>query len=140
MVTKQVDFLDPSFAKPKEENLLFNGTVSSNRFRISKIITRADSFLPLIVGNIESNKHGSIVFLEYRLFPGARFFLAFWLIVCMLLGFFFAWVGKDLSMSSLCFLGGLANWLFSVSNFKRKVTESNELLHRLLEQPIKNKS
>ncbi|WP_209331298.1 hypothetical protein [Lunatimonas salinarum] len=136
-VTKKVNFLEPSFSE-KQVATFFNGNVSDRAFSISKVITRADSFLPLLRGRIESSPHGSIIFIEYNLFPGSRFFLGFWSVASMLLTLFFSGIQGDHTLAVVCLVAGLGNWLFSWSNFSRKVEDSKQTLHRLLDLQTKD--
>lgn len=136
-VTKAVNFLAPGFSE-KQVLTVFNGSVSERGFHISKVITRADSFLPLMHGRVESSAHGSIIFIDYTLFPGSRFFLAFWTVASLLLTFFFSALNGDHAWAVLSLAGGIGNWLFSCSNFNRKVRDSKETLHRLLDLQTKD--
>ncbi|MCC5939627.1 MAG: hypothetical protein JJU34_20270 [Lunatimonas sp.] len=137
MVTKKVNFLEPSFSE-KEVQTVFNGSISDKGFHLSKVITRADSFLPLVHGTIESSLKGSILFIEYSLFPGSRFFLAFWSIISLLLAVFFSALYGDHAVGALCLTAGMGNWLFSWSNFNRKVRDTKQTLHRLLDLQTKD--
>ena len=79
-VTREVNFLDSrTQINPKVK---FNGMIGQEGFRISKAINRGNTFLPLITGEVESTPRGSIIFMKYRLFPGAVFFLTFWSMIC----------------------------------------------------------
>ncbi|MGX7835962.1 hypothetical protein ACWKSR_12500, partial [Campylobacter fetus subsp. venerealis] len=64
-VTQEVNFLDQrTFPKQKP---LFNGLIGRKGFRISKAVNRADTFLPLILGQVQATQRGSIIFIKYRL-------------------------------------------------------------------------
>lgn len=136
-VTRQVNFLD-HYPREKEPVYLFNGKVSEEKFHISKLLLRADSFIPLIKGSVEATRQGSIIFLSYSLFPSSRFFLGFWLIVSILFSLFFGIFRQDLPLASLCLVLGAANFAFSWSHFQRKVRDSRETLFHLLSLQTKD--
>lgn len=130
-VTRNVNFLD--LEARKVDGFLFNGTLSTDSFRVSLVIDKADSFLPLIKGKIEDSGNGTILFLEYSLFPASIFFLVFWSLVTISLFFFFGLIaGKPLyALVSLAL--GLGNYFFAWSYFKKKTKISQEIFHRLLQ-------
>jgi len=128
-VTKDVDYL----AHPlQDRGQLFNGKVYDQSFHLSLVVRRADSFLPLIKGEIESTHSGCIIFLDYRLFPGSVFFLIFWSIITLAMGMFFFFVEQEpwFAMASLAI--GIGNVWFAWSHFKRKVKQSQKIFHQML--------
>jgi len=129
-VTRNVNFLD--IESRKANGFKFNGQIFEDRFRISLFIDKADSFLPLIKGKIESTPSGSILFLEYSLFPGSVFFLGFWTAVSVLLGMVFGFlVGKPVfALVSIAL--GIGNYWFTWSHFKRKIKISQGIFLSLL--------
>lgn len=129
-VTQNANFLD--YASTNGNVHLFNGSLEKSGFRISLFISRADSFLPLIKGRIESTPSGSILFLEYSLFPGSVFFLGFWTILTVVLALIFILlVGKPyLAMISVS--SGIANYWFAWAHFKRKIKISQGIFLDLL--------
>ena len=129
-VTKNVNFLD--FEARKAKGHKFNGTLEEDRFSVSLVIDRGDSFLPLIKGKFENTPKGCILFLKYSLFPSSVFFLAFWSIVTILLTIFFGLVAKNLWYALISFLLGLGNYLFSWAYFKRKIRISQGIFYELL--------
>ncbi|HET8860028.1 hypothetical protein [Marivirga sp.] len=66
------------------EAYLFNGKVGKSGFSISQIVSRPNNFLPLIKGKIEGGDNGSLVHLEFCLFPSVKYFLLFWIILMLL--------------------------------------------------------
>lgn len=132
-VTRDVNFLD--YMDRENQNYDFNGVFGEDSFRISLMIRKADSFLPLVKGRVEETSHGSILFLDYSLFPGAVFFLAFWTIVSFLLGLLFLVSMEEQGVGVLCFFLGAANYVFAWSHFKRKVKDSQKIFHALINAP-----
>jgi hypothetical protein len=129
-VTKNVNFLDYEARIAKGHK--FNGTLEEDRFSVSLVIDKGDSFLPLIKGKLETTPKGCILFLKYSLFPSSVFFLAFWTIVTLLLTLFFGWVAKNLWYALITFLLGLGNYLFAWAYFKRKIRISQGIFYELL--------
>ena len=109
-----------------------NGTLEKDRFRISLMIKKADSFLPLIKGKLDSTPSGSILFLEYSLFPGSVFFLGFWTAVSVLLGLVFGFLVEKPVFALVSFVVGIGNYWFAWNHFKRKIKISQEIFLGLL--------
>ena len=130
LVTKSANYLDYHIVKNNAH--LFNGSLGKDRFRISLMINKADSFLPLIKGKIESTPSGSIVFLDYSLFPGSVFFLGFWTAVSVLLGMVFGFLVDKQVFALLSILLGIGNYWFAWSHFKRKIKISQGIFLNLL--------
>ncbi|PRY89697.1 hypothetical protein [Mongoliibacter ruber] len=130
-VTRNVNFLD--LEARKSDGYKFNGVISPDAFRVSLVIDKADSFLPLIKGNIEDSGNGSILFLEYRLFPSSVFFLVFWSLVTLGLFFFFGLTAEKPLYALISLAIGLVNYLFAWSYFKKKTKISQQIFHRLLQ-------
>lgn len=132
-VTKNINYLD--FEANKEDTYKFNGTIQEDGFSISLIIKKADSFLPLIKGRIESTKTGIILFLDYSLFPGSVFFLAFWSVICISLSALFSYFIPKPELATGIFLVGALNYWFAWAHFKQKIKISQELFYKLLNEP-----
>ncbi|EOZ92000.1 fumarate hydratase [Indibacter alkaliphilus LW1] len=131
LVTRNVNFLD--YEARQKKGFEFNGIVHQDGFRLSLVIDKADSFLPLIQGKVEESGKGSILFLEYKLFPGSVFFLGFWTIVTLVLFFFFGLMAEKPLYALVSLALGISNYLFAWSHFKRKTKSSQEIFHRLLQ-------
>lgn len=129
-VTRDPNFLD--YESRKQQGYFFNGTLQQNGFRISQIINKADSFLPLIRGRFEETPNGCILFLNYSLFPGSTFFLAFWSILTMLLALFFGFIAHRYTFAAASIILGLGNYVFAWTHFKRKIVLAKEIFHELL--------
>lgn len=130
-VTRNVNFLD--IEARKSNGFQFNGMVHADGFRVSLVIEKADSFLPLIKGNVEESPHGSILFLEYSLFPGSVFFLVFWTLVTVGLFFFFGLMAEKPLYALISLAIGFGNYLFAWSYFKKKTKASQKIFHELLQ-------
>ncbi|WMN07714.1 hypothetical protein QYS48_29640 [Marivirga arenosa] len=81
---KYQSFKNRSLGDEEEEVFLFNGNVSENAFAISQIVSRPNNFLPLIKGKVEGGQSGSLIHLEFKLFPSVKYFLGFWVILMLM--------------------------------------------------------
>ena len=120
------------FIQPDEKKLFFNGWVKETRFRLALRQRRANHYLPLVVGKIEATSTGSLIFLDYKLFPMTRLLLTLWTLF-LILGFLTAWY----QTKNILFLpGGLALILLihaiAQSNFRLQLKPTREALHQLL--------
>lgn len=129
-VTKDPNFLD--YETRQKDHYQFNGTLKKDGFRISLVITKADSFLPLIKGKLDDTPSGSILFLEYSLFPGSVFFLGFWSVVTLLLFFFFGFMVEKPGFALISLVIGIGNYIFAWNHFKRKIKTSQKIFLELL--------
>lgn len=119
------------FIQPDEKALHFNGWVTPDRFRISRRIHRTNYYVPLITGKIESTSSGSLILLEYRLFPTTRYLMVLWTVllpICTLVVSKNPWT----FLISLAMVGLL--YLVVWFNFKMQVTTSQELIHHVVRQ------
>lgn len=134
--TREVNFLDKR--SHIEDALVFNGYVGKNSFRISKVIQKSDTFLPLILGKVEDTARGSILFLTYRLFPGALFFILFWSIVLVGFSLFYFLLVKNPLYGGIC--GGMAllNYALGLFFFHRQVKSSRAKFHELINLQMKD--
>lgn len=136
-VTREVNFLDSR--SRQDPKIKFNGMIGQAGFRISKSIHRGETFLPLIIGEVESTGRGSIIFMRYKLFPGAIFFLAFWTIVLLLFSAYYFGSVNNMTYGLIC--SGLAvfNYALGVFFFHRQVKASREVFHELINLEMKGK-
>ncbi len=123
-----------SHVSPADKSYLFNGTIADYKFRISKQISHADNFLPLIVGKIESSSKGSILFITYRMFPSTLLFMGFFSLMLLLAALFFLLVEKNWSTSLFLFFILVGIYIISVLDFNHKVKISRTLLERTLSE------
>jgi hypothetical protein len=117
----------------REDELLFNGWVKSGRFRLSRKVNRANNFLPVINGRIESSSMGSIVFVRYSLFIWTLSFLIFWSVLTSLFALYFFVYEKIYINAIFSLLLGVANYVIAVLNFHKQVRISSQTLHKVLQ-------
>ena len=134
-VTVEVNYLD---RRSQNRNAFFNGIVGQNGFRISKVVDKGDTFLPLILGKIEETPRGSIIFLEYRLFPGGIFFLSFWTIILLATSAFYIFINPNYFYSSVAIGLTICNYLIALFFFNRQVKSSREIFHKHLNFQMKD--
>lgn len=120
------------FVQPDERNLFFNGWVKEDRFRLSLRQRRANHYLPLVIGQIESTSSGCLLFLDYKLFPTTRLLLTLWTIL-LILGSVSVWF----QTKNIWFLPGGFTFIATMhaivwSNFKLQLKPTQEALYRLL--------
>lgn len=135
-VTREVNFLDQR--TQGNMDVLFNGVVGSKGFRVSKVVDRADTFLPLILGKVEATPRGSILFIDYRLFPGALFFLAFWSIVLISFTAVYLFLIPNYVYAALCFTTAMVNYVIAMYFFNRQVKFSRKVFHQLINFQMKD--
>jgi hypothetical protein len=122
--------------QPDEQNLKFNGWVKEQRFRISHRVQRANNYLPLVVGEIESTSSGCILFIDYRLFPTMRMLLILWTILLTLGSLIFSYQTKNIvylagAVAAIGFIHAVV-W----SNFNLQLDITRKALHQLLIENI----
>lgn len=135
-VTREVNFLDQR--TQARGDIIFNGLVGRKGFRISKVVNRADTFLPLILGKVEATPRGSIIFINYRLFPGALFFLAFWSIILVAFTVLYSFFIPNYGYASLCITLAMVNYVAAMYFFNRQVKSSHEVFHQLINFQMKD--
>ncbi|MFN3758350.1 MAG: hypothetical protein ACK4SF_03955 [Algoriphagus aquaeductus] len=136
-VTREVNFLDSRTYQ--NDQIKFNGMVGREGFRISRAIKKGETFLPLLIGKLENTPRGSIIFLEYRLFPSALFFLIFWSIVLLAFSAFYLFFLPNLSYSLICLLLAIGNYGLGLLFFNRQYRLSREVFHQLINFQLKDK-
>lgn len=135
-VTRWVNFLDRTESLP-DKTTVFNGNLKQDCFRISKKIDKADSFLPLIKGEVAPLAKGCLISLEYSFFPSTAFLLGFWGIISFVLTVIFLSVIQDWKLALISLGAGLANYSFAFWHFRRKVRESQALFHEAMGLRVK---
>jgi hypothetical protein len=121
--------LDPD----NQANYLFNGVVREESCNISRLITRPDSFLPLIEVRWVGTAQSSLLFITYRLFASTRMFMAFWSIVSFFAALVLFFMVNELAWGVMvCILMALTYWV-CVANFKRNVKLDSKILREVLE-------
>jgi hypothetical protein len=122
--------LEKPFTGLKGENL--TGSIRGSDFLLTIQLRRQHLFMPVINGTVEETSKGSIVFIEYSLFPGTRLLLAFWTLVLIVAGGFIAYQRHDLWL----FAGSIAILIFfyviAWANFRLHVKTTQKILYRIL--------
>jgi hypothetical protein len=136
-VTREVNFLDSRTYLNDE--VKFNGIVGRKGFRISQAIKKGDTFLPLLIGKLEETPKGSIIFLEFRPFPTATFFLIFWTIVLTAFCFFYILVVPNIAYCILCASLAVGNYSLSLFFFNRQFKRTRALFYELINFQLKDK-
>jgi hypothetical protein len=109
------------------------GWVEDDRFELTITLRRQHLFMPLVRGRIEQTSKGSLVFLEYVLFPGTRLLITFWTviipIVSVVIGYKYDhyWV-----VSSFLFFIVIMHWVARV-NFNLHLASTKKILHEILD-------
>ncbi|HAS44184.1 MAG TPA: hypothetical protein DCS93_27140 [Microscillaceae bacterium] len=119
-----------------EQDYPFRGSVKEANFRIARKMSYPEYFMPMIEGKIESTSKGCILFVEYSLLKGTRFFMSIALVFTFLIGMFFLLAERNL----LYFLASLSamgvgygvTWL----SFQQKVKICRDLLEETLDKEI----
>lgn len=126
--------LPDDFSAPElpQHDFVFNGWIKEDRFRISRRINHAENFLPLVIGKIESSSKGSILFVNYRMFPSALFFMLFFCTLLIACAFYFLisslnWLAFGLLLASAIGVYGIG-----IMDFNQKVKTSKSLLEKVL--------
>ena len=111
---------------------LFNGSVGEAGFCLSRVIQKGDSFLPLLLGKVESTPRGSILYIRYQLFSTTRFFLWFWTGVVLAFALYFFLVTHQFFQGGIClFLLGF-NYILAVVLFHRQLGYSKKLFREVI--------
>lgn len=135
--TVEVNYLDRR-SQAKKKGILFNGLIGEKGFRISKVIDKGDTFLPLILGEIEETPRGCIIFMHFRLFPGAIFFLVFWTLLLLAFSAYFLFVTQNYFNGSICLFLTIVNYLVSMLFFHRQVQSSRKAFYTLINFQMKD--
>jgi len=125
-------FENRSLGNIEEDAFLFNGKVSKAGFSISQIVSRPNNFLPLIKGKVEGGDSGSLVHLEFSLFPSVKYFLFFWILL-MLLFSIISFVQRD-DILTIIFpiIILVASYALIISRFNDAYMRSRKELRRLI--------
>lgn len=136
-VTREVNFLDAR--TQQDSKIQFNGMIGQEGFRISRAITKGDSFLPLITGEVESTPRGCIIFIRYKLFPTTLFFLAFWSVILLAFAGFYLAALRNIEYGIICLALAVLNYAMGIFFFQRQVKASREVFHELINFQMKGK-
>ena len=120
------------FVQHDEQKLFFNGWVRETRFRISLRQRRANHYLPLVIGQIETTSTGCLLFLDYKLFPMTRLLMTLWTIF-LILGSLVVWFqAKNIfvlpsGLAIIVLIHAIVR-----SNFSLQLKPTQEAMHNLL--------
>lgn len=110
------------------KNALFTGWFGKDRFRISMKISRPNNYVPLVIGQIENTSSGSLLFINYTLFPSTKMFFIFWNLFILLAGLIAGYQYSNLAYPAIAFaLISLIHWI-AWSNFKIQLRFTRQLL------------
>ena len=111
---------------------LFNGTWSHQEFSISLILKISNNFVPLIGGKYLSSEEGTLLNLEFQMFPATKRLLLLWTILTLLITFFFVGLYKAWIYGAISFGFCVVNYILSIENFKIQVRKSKRTLEKML--------
>jgi hypothetical protein len=115
-----------------EQDFKFNGWVKGDRFRLSRKIKRANNFLPIMSGRIETTSMGSIIFINYQLFFSTTVFLVFWSAITLLFSLYFFVYEQIYINAAASLLLGIVNYVVAVMNFKKEVRISSRYIQEVI--------
>lgn len=118
----------------------YEGTISGNTFKISRIITGRNSFLPLIQGEIYPQSLGCSIKISMNLHKIVIIFMIYWLSIIGSIGMFalFAWfVDRSVGPIFLPLLGMfIFGWLLCLIPFKLEAKATTKFLFNLLGEEL----
>ena len=114
------------------KHVVFNGAIGVADFRLSQVLRKGDTFLPLLLGRVEATPRGSLLFIRYRLFPSAVFFLVFWTVVLLSFSMFYFFLEKHFAYGALCLALALGNYAAAVFFFHRQLKRSRQLFQNVI--------
>lgn len=114
------------------KQVVFNGAIGEANFRLSQVLRKGDTFLPLLLGQVEATPRGCLLFIRYRLFPSAVFFLVFWTIVLLSFSTFYFFVEQQYGYGAICLALALGNYAASVFFFQRQLMRCRRLFEDVI--------
>jgi hypothetical protein len=118
----------------------YEGTISGNTFKISRIIRGRNSFLPVIEGAIYPESFGCSIEIKMSLHKIVIVFMIYWLSIIGSVGMFalFAWfVDRSVGPIFLPLLGMfIFGWLLCLITFKIEAKATTKFLLTLFAQEI----
>jgi hypothetical protein len=72
----------------------FNGQVYEKTFKLSKWVRYPQNFMPIAKGTIDETKEGTIVTIDYELFPASKILLRVSFVMCLTLAVLFCFQGR----------------------------------------------
>jgi len=117
----------------QEENFQFNGVVEADEFRLSRKITRSNSFLPIIIGKVAPTSKGCLVFLSYKMFSSTLIFIGFWSVFTLLIAAYFFFFEELYGYAAIAVSIGLGNYIIALLSFQKQIGISRRLIRLTLE-------
>ena len=111
---------------------LFNGIWNDDEFSISLILKISNNFIPIIHGQYMHSESGTLIKLNFNLFPGTKRLLMFWTILTLLITLFFIGFYQAWLYGAISFGFCLVNYILSVENFKAQLKKSKRMLDKML--------
>ncbi|MCU0400441.1 MAG: hypothetical protein MUE75_05410 [Algoriphagus sp.] len=136
-VTREVNFLDSR--SYLNDQIKFNGIIGRNGFQISHVVKKGDTFLPLLIGKMEETPKGSIIFLEYKPFPSAIFFLVFWTLILISFSAYYLIISPTYSYFIVCSSLAILNYGLGLFFFNRQYKRTKAVFHELINFQLKDK-
>ncbi|MCA6074400.1 hypothetical protein [Fulvivirga sedimenti] len=118
----------PAVERQKSKGAAFQGLIADDHFRISQSLSHPNNYVPLIEGQLDQTRHGTIIFLRYKLFFSSAMFLVFWTMITGAAGAFLLFTKQNYEYAALAFAMGLLNYVIVMMNFKKQVHISHNLL------------
>ena len=118
----------PAEKPEKGSGATFQGLIADDHFRISQNLRHPNNFVPLIEGQLDQTKHGTLIFIKYKLFFSSVMFLVFWTLVTFGAGAFLLVSGENTRYAMMAFALGLLNYGIVILNFNKQVKISHNLL------------
>ncbi|MCG8310467.1 MAG: hypothetical protein MI975_23950 [Cytophagales bacterium] len=111
---------------------LFNGKWSAEAFSISLKLKVTNNFIPIINGSMLSSEEGTLIRLNFEMFPATKRLLLLWTILTLLITIFFIGLYKAWLYGAISFGFCIVNYILSVENFKIQVRKSKRILDKML--------
>lgn len=127
------DYRHTDQLNPKIDMYKFNGWVKEDKFKVSKWVKYPQNFIPIASGEIAETQNGSIVTVQYQLFPATRFLLLLSLIVSVLVLLIFGFYKQNWWVCGFTVFLFALNYVISTANFNIHVRDCHKTLEELWE-------
>jgi hypothetical protein len=108
------------------------GWIVGDDFQLTIQLRRQHMFMPVVTGTVESSSKGSIIFMNFRLFPATRLLLTFWAIVLPLAGLIVSYHYRNFFILGGAIILLIFIYLIAWLNFRLHMKTTRALLHRVL--------
>jgi hypothetical protein len=110
----------------------FNGQIFEKNFKIQRCINYKNSFLPVIIGNIEKNDTGAKINILMRLNKGVKAFGFFWFTFVIIFCFIVPFVKLDMPFCFIPYIMLVFGILLFTLPYKREIKTAKDKLEELL--------